>query len=123
MAFGLPSGDKSRAAGNNRAARRRARKPVPTAAPGPATHVQQPVSAPQPTQVLGGHASHPGDRVTDQGAVNQNSGGAASIGYGQDRVNKRFVIGYTPDGRIVHLYGNDVPAAQRRVVLRKGQRV
>lgn len=35
------------------------------------------------------------------------------------RAGKKFKIGFTSDGRIVHLYGNDVPAAERRVVLPK----
>lgn len=35
------------------------------------------------------------------------------------RAGKRFKIGFTSDGRIVHMYGNDVAAGDRRVVLPK----
>jgi hypothetical protein len=72
--------------------------------------------APDRTQATGG--GRPGPKPGAGFGVNKDSGGAAStVGWGSARVGKRFRISFTPDGRIVHTYGKDVPAAERRQVL------
>jgi hypothetical protein len=95
-------------------------KPVATA-PGPATAPprQQPVSAPRPSNVLGGTAGS-GTSYLPGTQVNRGMPEAAVTG-GGDRIGKRFTVGFTSDGRIVHLYGNDVPADQRRQVFKRAR--
>lgn len=67
-----------------------------------------------------------GDTLTGQTGVNRNAltkqGSApnqqVSTSSGSpSRFGKRFKIALDKSGRIVHLYGNDVPAAQRRIVM------
>lgn len=41
----------------------------------------------------------------------------AAVERGLQRVGKKFRIETRPDGKIVHVYGNDVPASMRRIVL------
>jgi len=96
-------------------------RPAATAPGRVITRRAQPTTA--PGAVLGASAAAPGDVIAQPSAgVNTGRGGAGGPLGGAERVNKRFTVGFTADGRIVHLYGNDVPAAQRRIVLRKGQK-
>jgi hypothetical protein len=130
MAWGLPSGRRRPRDYSGPAARR-----IKAGPPGAVLRrEQQPRSGINPVDVNGREitpapvlgASHaaPGETViAGVTHVNKSSGGAAATtGYGAERVGKRFTVAFTPDGRVVHLYGNDVPADQRRVVLRPGQR-
>lgn len=90
--------------------------------PGAPTQRRQPRSGATPGPVLG---AVPGVANTSivPGATGVHSG-TTPVGLGRAapdaaRMNKRFTVGFTQDGRIVHLYGNDVPADQRRQVLPK----
>ena len=57
-----------------------------------------------------------------QGAGGVNPGiEAGAVGWGAERAGKQFHVGFTPDGRIVHLYGNDVAKGSRRQVLSRSQ--
>jgi hypothetical protein len=91
---------------------------VPAVEPGPATHTQQPVSAPKPRNVLGGQSGVKGDSYLPGQQVNKGMPEAAVTG-GGERIGKRFTVGFDRAGNIVHLYGSDVPADQRRQVLKK----
>jgi len=100
-------------------------KPLaPATAPGRViSRKAQPTTSPNAAPpVLGASAAAPGDVLAQPNAgTNTGAGGAGGPLGGAERVGKRFTVGFTPDGRVVHLYGTDVPAAQRRIVLRKGQ--
>lgn len=46
----------------------------------------------------------------------------AAVERGLQRVGKKFQIQRMPDGKIVHVYGNDVPANMRKIVLPASRR-
>lgn len=65
-----------------------------------------------------GSAHFKGDVFTGQTGVNRGAGGPnVEAAQATGRVGKKFKVGFTPDGKIVHLYGTDVAAGARRQVL------
>lgn len=62
-----------------------------------------------------------GRMARNSSQLNKGTPEAAAVGWGSERVGHRFTVGFTPDGRVVHMYGTNVPKDQRRVVLSKGQ--
>ena len=71
-------------------------------------------------RVLGGRGGPvEGVSLTGEQRTNTGSPEAATVGWGADRVGKKFSVGFDRAGRIVHLYGNDVAAPERVQVLNK----